>query len=120
MDRTKPCKDCPFRHDRRMVRSLGGERVAGILRDVVDGGRTFTCHETTPEGASFKGKRHDPKKEQHCAGALILLEKLERPNQLMRIFERLGGYDRTKLKMDSPVFDSAEDMQAAADEGLVV
>ena len=42
---------------------------------------------------------------QHCGGALILLEKIESPNQMMRIMERMGGYDRHKLKMDADVFD---------------
>jgi pSer/pThr/pTyr-binding forkhead associated (FHA) protein len=42
--------------------------------------------------------------EQHCAGATILLERLNRPNQMMRWMERLGGYDRTKLDMDAPVY----------------
>jgi hypothetical protein len=44
------------------------------------------------------------KNEQHCAGAAIILERLERPNQWMRISERLGFYDRTKLDMGAPVF----------------
>ena len=43
---------------------------------------------------------------QHCAGALILLEKLHHPSQLMRIFERLDGYDRSKLDMAAPVYDT--------------
>ena len=42
---------------------------------------------------------------QHCGGAMILLEKIDRPNQMMRIMERIGGYDRRKLKMDADVFD---------------
>jgi len=39
-----------------------------------------------------------------------LLEKLERPSQMMRICERIGMYDRRKLDMDAPVFESFEDM----------
>lgn len=46
------------------------------------------------------------KDSQHCAGALIFLEKIEEPHQMMRICERLGMYDRTKLDMDAPVFES--------------
>lgn len=77
----------------------------------------------TPPGAGRGGARSDPcledlhrlydeppaipgdKNEQHCAGAMIILERLERPNQMMRICERLGLYDRRKLKMDAPVFE---------------
>lgn len=51
--------------------------------------------------------------EQHCAGALILLEKLDRPSQMMRISERIGMYDRRKLDMDAPVFDTFRKMITA-------
>ena len=47
---------------------------------------------------------------EHCAGALIFLEAQEQPNQMMRIAERLGLYDRRKLDMESPVFDDADAM----------
>lgn len=36
---------------------------------------------------------------------------------MMRISERLGMYDRTKMKMDSPVFDDADEM--AEHHGMV-
>jgi hypothetical protein len=42
-------------------------------------------------------------KTPHCAGALIFLEKREEPHQMMRICERLGMYDRTKLNMNANV-----------------
>jgi hypothetical protein len=42
--------------------------------------------------------------EQHCAGAMILLEKNGCANQMMRIAERLRFYDHKRLKMDAPVF----------------
>lgn len=54
--------------------------------------------------------------EQHCAGAMIVLEKMERPNQMMRIAERLGLYDRSKLKMDAPVFEDMEQFIEAQKE----
>ena len=43
---------------------------------------------------------------------MILLEKIERPNQLMRIMERLGFYDREKLDMTAPVFDTPKEFIA--------
>ena len=70
---------------------------------------TFTCHETTVPDESDEGEMKDGPNAQHCGGALIILEKLERPNQMMRIAERLGFYDRRKLDMHAPVFDSIED-----------
>jgi hypothetical protein len=62
-------------------------------------GLTFQCHKTIRKG-----------EPQHCAGATIFLEANEQPNQMMRIMERLGAYDRHALDMDSPVFTDADEM----------
>ena len=35
------------------------------------------------------------------------------PHQMMRICERLGLYDRTKLNMDAPVFGSLAEVRRA-------
>ena len=76
---TRPCDSCPFRSDRPFHLNKG--RVLGIAH-----GGAFPCHKTTVEGGS------DGKKEKACAGLLILLENENRPNQMMRISERLGCY----------------------------
>ena len=95
----KPCSNCPFRTDKPEQEGwLGYERAEEIVDGLTRQQGTFTCHKTS-------GKIN----EEHCAGALIMLEKMEKPNQMMRISERIGMYDRTKLYMGSPVFDDAED-----------
>lgn len=93
---TKPCDRCPFRSDR--IFPLGRGRV----REFFDGG-SFPCHKTTKAGGA------DGKREKACAGFLIILEKENQPSQMMRIAERLGLYDHTKLDMDAPVYESIED-----------
>lgn len=60
--------------------------------------KTFTCHKTI-----------SAPKQEHCAGALIMLEKINLPNQMMRISERLRLYNRKELKYDAPVFDNFGD-----------
>lgn len=70
---------------------------------------TFACHKTTKPSEYDDHEMVTTDKSEHCAGVLILLEKIEQPNQMMRIAERLGMYDRTKLEMDSPVFDDPDD-----------
>jgi hypothetical protein len=50
-------------------------------------GKTFQCHKTL----------HTAKAE-HCAGAMLYLEREGQPNQLMRIAERFGYYDPEKLE----------------------
>lgn len=62
----------------------------------------FPCHKTTvydPEG-----DLREVEKSQHCAGALILMERTNTPSQMMRISERVGMYDRRKLDMKAPVY----------------
>lgn len=95
-----PCPHCPFRTDIRGY--LRPERMEEIIDALLDGG-TFTCHKTTVPDE--EDGMVDGPNAQHCAGALIFLEHQERPNQMMRIAERLGFYDRTKLDMEAPVPD---------------
>jgi len=102
----KPCPQCPFRTDIRPF--ISAERAEEITDALVYGGATFACHKTI--GFDDDGGSHDLPDSEHCAGAMIMLEHMETPNQMMRIAERLGIYDRTKLKMDSPVYESADEM----------
>lgn len=99
MDLVAPCVNCPFRTDK--VFHLRTERVREILTAITHGQKTFTCHNT------LHLRDHD---HQHCAGATILLEKIEKPNQWMRWMERISMYDPIKLRMDSPVFETPEAM----------
>ena len=80
------------------------EIINCLIRD-----HTFVCHETLTETG------HETSKSQHCAGALILLERHDKPNQMMRISERLGGYNAAALDMAAPVFKSFGAMLAAAE-----
>lgn len=109
----RPCQHCPFRTDIHAF--LTAARAAEISEAITEQQGTFACHETTVdvEDEEGLGDRAVTDDSQHCAGALILLEKLERPNQMMRIAERLGLYDRRKLDMNSPVFDSVQEFIAA-------
>lgn len=98
-DRDKPCKTCPFRIDKNGLRHLGTERAEEIVEAVVDRQQTFTCHDDIDK----------PQRDrQHCVGVMLMLEKIDRPNQMMRIAERLGKYDRTKLMGADQVFDEFE------------
>lgn len=100
-DLTKPCADCPFRSDGKGV-GLRQGRVMEII-DSLMRGHTFVCHKTSKTTSRSK-------KEQHCAGALIFLEDQEAPNQMMRIAERCGFYDRTKLDRSVPTWEDEDAM----------
>ena len=106
-DLTAPCKDCPFRTD--ITFYLNTERVEEICDSITRRQQTFACHKTTKHDDET-GRAIPHRKEQHCAGALIMLEKMERPNQMIRIAERCNAYDRRKLNMDAPVYDDCDAM----------
>lgn len=107
-DMTSPCPKCPFRSD--IPAFLTAARVREIEESLKRA--EFPCHQTL-DYETDDGEPVETKNTKHCAGALILLEKLERPSQMMRICERIGLYDRRKLKMDAPVFDSFREMERA-------
>lgn len=90
-DRTKPCKTCPFRASTHF--SFPEER----LEEIVYSSGGFACHNTT----TTKNRSVDHRDAQACAGRLIVLERDEQPDQMMRIAERLGLYDRRKLDMEN-------------------
>lgn len=92
--RTTPCPDCPFLEgtedaytDKRLRQFASGE---------------FPCHKTARLDEDA-GQFVATSSSQHCAGALIFLEKRNQSHQMMRINERLGFYDRTRLDMEAPV-----------------
>jgi len=95
---TEPCDACPF--------LIGSGFKWSQLQAHASG--EFGCHKACnldEETGTFEPHKKTP----HCAGALIFLEKQDRPHQMMRICERLGMYDRTKLKMDAPVVGRPRD-----------
>lgn len=109
-DLRKPCDLCPFRNDSKRL-YVPPERLEEMARG------EFCCHKTG-ESNDETGEINPTEKSQHCAGMLIMREKMEEPHQMMRICERLGLYDHTKLDMDSPVFESWEEVEDAEDSIL--
>lgn len=112
-----PCAQCPFRSDIKPF--IRPERADEILSTEGE----FQCHKTIKVGEAIGPDGDDDwceviedKTAQMCAGFLILLEKEQKPNQIMRIAERLGLYDRTKLRMDAPVYDNIDDCLAAHEQ----
>lgn len=90
---TVPCKECPF------LKSTKHAFTLKRLNEFAMG--AFPCHKSaiTNENDEYEATS----KSVHCAGALIFLEKRNKPNQMMRISERLGMYDYRKLDMTADV-----------------
>lgn len=94
---TTPCAQCPFL--KKHAKSYGMKKLRAFAAG------EFACHKTAElvedEETGSEYQANDD--SQHCAGALIFLEKRDEPHQMMRIVERLGMYDRTKMNMAAPV-----------------
>lgn len=102
-DLLTPCVDCPFRVG--AFQGLHPDFVEEMTENALGNpGRMFACHKTTTEGGA------PAHQEQHCAGALIFSEKHEHATQMMRIMERIGQYDRTKLVDPGDVFENSTEM----------
>lgn len=109
-----PCANCPFRTDVKPY--IRAERAHDILAAQGE----FHCHKTITTGETIVedcdeewAEIVDDSHAQVCAGFLIVLEHEGRPNQMMRIAERLGMYDPRKLRMDAPVYHSIKEAVAA-------
>lgn len=99
---TTPCDECPF--------LKGSGFTLKSLQTHASG--QFPCHkqcDLNEDTSAYEEKANG--KTAHCAGALIFLEKQNAPHQMMRIAERLGMYDHTKLDMDAPVGTKASDFR---------
>lgn len=110
-DMTIPCDNCPFRKEGGIP--LHESRV----HEIVNADGEFPCHKTVDYDDEGDGVA--TAKSKVCAGFLIFLEKQDRPNQMMRISERLRIYDPAKFR-DQPVCDEIfddEDEMVAAGEG---
>lgn len=95
-DLVRPCPKCPFRTD-CLPGWLGRDRSTEIADSLLDEqpGVTFACHETTKfeeddTGEDVYAPRGD---EQHCAGAMALVDGEGVANQMLQIAERLDLRD---------------------------
>jgi hypothetical protein len=95
---TTPCSECPFLRN-------SGFTYASLIRHASG---EFGCHKAcnlSEETGEYEPHEGTP----HCAGALIFLEKQGKPHQMMRICERIGHYDHTKLNMGADVGSKPSD-----------
>lgn len=116
----RPCPKCPFRKDCQpgwLGKTRAAEIAAAILREDL----TFACHETTAFAEDDHGDdTYTPTgEEQHCVGALILVEKEEAPNQMLQIAERFDLRDPSTIDAAAAelIFASEQDFVNHHDDG---
>jgi hypothetical protein len=93
-----PCRDCPFIKGSRTNITLAKGRLEGIVEGLKKD-ESFICHKTLQSPKTV---------QEHCAGAMLYLEREDRPNQVMRIAERLGMYDRYRLVQTDRLIEPME------------
>jgi len=104
---TRPCENCPFRR--------GGIKLRNIERaQQVASAENFPCHKTVNYGEEGDGRTTE--RSRVCAGSLIFHEKTNTPTQMMRIAERLGCYDPSRLDrtLDDQIIDVPSEMVGGA------
>lgn len=94
---TRPCDECPFL--KKSAHGFTLKRLKAFAAGEFPCHKTAAVEEDEDGAASFVSKLAS----QHCAGALIFNEKRNQPHQMMRICERLGMYDMSKLDMSADV-----------------
>lgn len=92
----RPCPRCPFRKD-CIEGWLGRARAEEIAEALVgeQPGTTFACHETTQH--NDEGEYVLDAEEQHCVGAIVLVENEDAANQMLQVAERLELLDLSKI-----------------------
>lgn len=108
-DLTRPCPDCPFRTDIRFV--LTPARVVALLEGIFQEGQTFTCHNAS-QGCWREDTYLPSQGDQHCAGALLLIQWEDVGHRMTQLAQQLGLYDPSRLDMGAPVFSTVEAMLA--------
>jgi hypothetical protein len=110
-DMKSPCNNCPFRTDVVPYINRSAEIAAALEH------KTFECHKTVfADQLRDAQGRFIKKHHSHCAGALIIMEKMQWWGDMQQIAFRLGLYDPKGMNLDAPVYDSFEEWVAAHEE----
>jgi hypothetical protein len=107
-DLKRPCAACPFRKGMGKRFGLPCARLREIRRATA-----FQCHATVDYKAFDDDEKRQGDRPQQCAGLMTLLHRLNQPNQIMQVAERLGHLNPATLDPKHEVYATwAEAMRA--------
>lgn len=112
-DLKAPCVNCPFRIGQGELFGLAPDRITEIVR-----APAFQCHKTVDYDVEDDEAPGAGNKPQQCAGLMAVLHREGRPNQIMRIAERLGALDPDQLDPRGEAYPSLEAARAAHEGAL--
>lgn len=107
----KPCKDCPFLKNSPM--HLRPERLPSIVEGLHNN-KDFSCHKSVDYSSGIENETgnttYNLQSSKYCAGAMIYLEKQNKPTLMMKIGEVYGHYNyKEMLEHKDMVIDSLEE-----------
>lgn len=94
-DLVRPCKSCPFRLSEP---ERDGEQRK-IWEGIAKADHVMPCHCTVERDATGVAVEHPA--EQHCAGALLILEARAERNVAMQTAIESGAYEPARLRRDA-------------------
>jgi hypothetical protein len=112
-DLKRPCTSCPFRKGRGSVFQLPQERLTEIRESPA-----FQCHKTIDYDEWEVGGEKAGDRPQQCAGLMAVLHRIDAPNQIMQIAERIGGFDPSALDPKNEGYASWVEAERAHLEGI--
>lgn len=116
LNQKKACSLCPFLKasvQPKVNGWLGKERAEGIIDSLQIGDVAFPCHKTSPccddDYDEDEARTLDFSNTEACVGAIIMMAKNNNATQLVRIANRISGYNPKALLNQSDVVDSSEE-----------
>lgn len=113
------CANCPFRTDVAANYGwLGRERATEIAESLNEW--AFPCHKTTDHYDEEYEHHSNSGKEQHCYGALVVLENEGKlfQNRMMQIAQRLGLFKNyARLNLNLPIVENRVEFIAMHSDG---
>jgi len=111
-DLKKPCSNCPFTKSHGPAFGLDAGRIMEIVT-----ASAFPCHKTVDYDATSDSVEGDEEPETkykskgpiQCAGLMSILTKVNMPNQIMQVAERMGYLTCADLD-GSDTFDTIEEL----------
>ena len=111
-DLRRPCGTCPFLRavDPRLhLEEISSRRLERMAPDMPT--IPWACHSTTTKCEEGRESCND--RTQHCAGALIVLEKQGTPSGPRTFVAAIDEIPIADLDLEAPTFDSLDEMHEA-------
>ena len=84
----------------------------GRLKEIREA-RSFQCHKTVEYDEFDDDILRQGAKPQQCAGLMAVLHRMDEPNQIMRMAERIGTLDCRELDPNNEAYGTWQEVRKA-------